>query len=96
ELLALRAQVAALQLEQKRPRPALPDVEKYDGLDYHKFRIFMADINEKIAMDSEALGDDKDCLVYIFSRLTGDAKESIGPQMEGFYMMKDPKKAMKA
>ncbi|KAL1888569.1 hypothetical protein Cpir12675_006114 [Ceratocystis pirilliformis] len=96
EILDLMAQVAALQLEQMRPRPALPDVDKYDGLDYHKFRIFMADINEKIAMDCEALGGDKGCLVYISSRLTGDAKESIGPHMESFYTMKDPKKALLA
>ncbi|KKF92156.1 hypothetical protein CFO_g5491 [Ceratocystis platani] len=84
-----------LQLHNTR-RPALPDVEKYDGKSAFQLKSFMAELKNKHAQDGEVLGGDKGFVHYAYSRLTGKARNRVSPYIETYLTMKDGKKALKA
>lgn len=59
----------------RRPRPRLPDPPTFKGsrTDWPVFRMA---IENKLLVDSEALGDDRACLLYVYSRLEGNASKN--------------------
>ncbi|KAL2885063.1 hypothetical protein HOO65_080013 [Ceratocystis lukuohia] len=72
----------------------MPDVEKFDGKSYMRFRMFMTDIKEKQVVDCEALGGERGFVSYVYSRLTGRARDRIGPYMGSYYSTPDDAKAL--
>ncbi|KKF92040.1 hypothetical protein CFO_g5608 [Ceratocystis platani] len=86
-----KAECLELQLHNTR-RPALPDVEKYDGKSAFQLKSLMAELKNKHAQDGEVLGGDKGFVHYAYSRLTGKARSRVSPYIENYLTMKDGKK----
>jgi hypothetical protein len=68
----------------KRPRPKLPDTEKFTGDDPSLFPQFLGKLEAKLETDAASIGEGKDLLWYGFSRLEGKAAARIFPWMSTY------------
>lgn len=59
----------------RRPRSRLPDPPTFKG-SRTDWPVFQMAIENKLLVDSEALGDDRACLLYVYSRLEGNASKN--------------------
>ena len=75
------ATTSATEQTQRRPRPALPDPEAFDGHDRAYYPQFKAKLQAKLAVDNQALGGPNEQLWYAYSRLNGPAAVHILPWM---------------
>lgn len=63
----------------RRPRPKLPDPERFDGSDLTLFPQFLSQLKAKLRLDQEAIGGEIELLWYGFNRLGGKAAARIHP-----------------
>jgi hypothetical protein len=63
----------------KRPRPRLPDPEKFNGEDLSLYPQFEGKLHAKLEIDRPSIGEAKEQLWYGFSRLEGKAAARIYP-----------------
>jgi hypothetical protein len=63
----------------RRPRPRLPDPEKFDGGDLSLYPQFESQLKAKLAIDEAAIGGPVEQIWYGFSRLGGKAASRIHP-----------------
>jgi hypothetical protein len=63
----------------KRPRPRLPDPEKFNGEDLSLYPQFEGKLHAKLEIDRASIGEAKEQLWYGFSRLEGKAAARIYP-----------------
>ena len=63
----------------RRPRPRLPDPEKFDGSDLSLFPQFESQLRAKLRIDEAAIGGPVEQIWYGFSRLSGKAASRIHP-----------------
>ena len=63
----------------KRPRPKLPDPEKFSGEDLSLFPQFFSQLKAKLKIDAESIGNENDRVWYGFSRLSGKAAARVHP-----------------
>jgi hypothetical protein len=68
----------------KRPRPKLPDPERFNGDDTSLYPQFEGKLRAKLTIDAAAIGSEKDRIWYGFSRLEGKAGARIYPWMETY------------
>jgi Ty3 transposon capsid-like protein len=68
----------------KRPRPKLPDPEKYSGEDSSLFPQFLGKLQVKLEIDAEAIGTERDRVWYGFNRLEGKAAARVFPWMSTY------------
>lgn len=59
----------------RRPRPRLPDPSPFKG-NRAEWPVFRMAIENKLLVDAEAIGDDCACLLYVYSRLEGNASKN--------------------
>jgi hypothetical protein len=59
----------------RRPRPRLPDPPTFKG-SRGDWPVWRMAIENKLLVDSEAIGDDRACLLYVYSRLEGNASKN--------------------
>ena len=63
----------------RRPRPRLPDVEKFDGSDKSLYPQFESQLEAKLQVDAASIGETTEQIWYSFSRLSGKAAARIHP-----------------
>jgi len=81
ELTFLRAQVAALSTRpHSRPKPSLPDPEKFNGQAY-RFDTWLPSIEAKLAVDGEAIGSEIAQFYYVYLNLEGAVQAMVLPQL---------------
>lgn len=85
----LQAQVAQLQSEiqflrsnltPSRPKPSLPDPEKFKGQS-HKFDTWLPSIKAKLRVDNAAIGDSVAQFYYVFLNLDSHVQAMVLPQL---------------
>jgi Retrotransposon gag protein len=85
----LQAQVAQLQSEVQilrsistpsRPKPSLPDPEKFNGQS-HKFDTWLPSIKAKLRVDGAAIGDSVAQFYYVFLNLESHVQAMVLPQL---------------
>ena len=83
----LQAQVAQLQSEiqslrssQQRPKPALPDPEKFGGIS-QKFDTWLPSIKAKLRVDHAAIGDPIAQFYYVYLNLESHVQAMVLPQL---------------
>jgi hypothetical protein len=86
----LQAQVAQLQAEVQflrsnsttpsRPKPSLPDPEKFNGYS-HKFDTWLPSIKVKLRVDSAAIGDTVAQFYYVYLNLDSSVQAMVLPQL---------------
>ncbi|KAF6802564.1 pol-like protein, partial [Colletotrichum plurivorum] len=59
-----------------RPKPKLPDVPQFDG-NRAEWRGWKLEMENKLAEDADALGNELSRFRYVFSRLKGNAKDNV-------------------
>ena len=59
----------------RRPRARLPDPPTFKGT-RTEWPVFRMSIENKLLLDAEALGDERACLLYVYSRLEGNASKN--------------------
>lgn len=79
---SLRNQVNGLQARPpSRPRPSLPDPDKFDGTFDH-WETWYPEMKAKLDLDSDALGGtNKAKFWYVYGRLDKKPKELVSPQL---------------
>ena len=65
----------------KRPRPALPDPEAFDGTQRTQYPQFRAKLQAKLSLDGRALGETSERLWYAYGCLSARAATLILPWM---------------
>ena len=84
EITFLRAQVVGLSTRlytnNSRPKPSLPDPEKFNGQAY-KFDTWLPSIEAKLAVDGEAIGSDVAQFYYVYLNLEGAVQAMVLPQL---------------
>jgi hypothetical protein len=63
----------------RRPKPHLPNPDKFDGKDMALFPQFEGTLRAKLEIDGGAIGGEKEQVWYGFGRLAGDAAGRIYP-----------------
>ncbi|KAI3122130.1 hypothetical protein CBS147326_8957 [Penicillium roqueforti] len=58
-----------------RPRPRLPDPAAFKGVRV-EWPVFKLSIENKLVIDQDALGNDQACMLYVYSRLEGNASKN--------------------
>lgn len=59
----------------RRPRARLPDPPTFKGI-RTEWPVFRMSIENKLLLDADALGDEQACLLYVYSRLEGNASKN--------------------
>jgi hypothetical protein len=86
QLAALQAQITQLQSEiqllrsNSRPKPALPDPEKFNG-SAHRFDTWLPSIRAKLRVDGTAIGDSIAQFYYVFLNLDSHVQAMVLPQL---------------
>ncbi|KAK9323108.1 hypothetical protein V1517DRAFT_373280 [Lipomyces orientalis] len=68
----------------KRPRPKLPDPDKFTAEDLSLFPQFLGKLQAKLEIDAAAIGAGRDHVWYCFSRLDGKAAARIYPWISAY------------
>jgi hypothetical protein len=66
----------------RRPKPILPDLECYDGVDKAAYNVFRAHLTTKLEIDHLALSSYYNCMWYAFTRLKDQAATAMSPWMD--------------
>src|SRR3954447_8316009 len=63
-----------------RPKPHLPDPQKFDGKS-HRFRVWLPEIKAKLRVDGEAIGDNTARFYYVYGNLEPTVQAMVLPQL---------------
>lgn len=63
----------------RRPKPSLPNPDKFDGKDLALYPQFEGILRAKLEIDGQSIGGEKEQVWYGFGRLSGDAAGRIYP-----------------
>ena len=66
----------------RKPKPCLPNPEKFDGSELGFFPQFEGLLRAKLEIDGPSIGQEKERVWYAFGRLSGDASARIYPWIE--------------
>src|SRR3981189_988399 len=87
QLAALHEQIRQLQAEmqllrerQPRPKPVLPDPEKFNG-STHRFDMRPCSVRAKLRVDGAAIGDSIAQFYYVFLNLESHVQAMVLPQL---------------
>jgi hypothetical protein len=85
EFNGLRSEIATLRValaktQASRPRPKLPDPEKFAGSTY-KFDTWLPSIEAKLAVDGTAIGDATAQFYYVYLNLDSSVQSMVLPQL---------------
>jgi len=76
----LQSEIQILRSSPSRPKPSLPDPEKFNGLS-HKFDTWLPLIKAKLQVDNKAIGDLVAHFYYVFLNLEGHVQAMVLPQL---------------
>jgi hypothetical protein len=86
QLATLQTQITQLQSEiqllrsHSRPKPALPDPEKFNG-SAHRFDTWLPSVRAKLRVDGMAIGDSIAQFYYVFLNLESHVQAMVLPQL---------------
>jgi hypothetical protein len=72
---------ASLDPTVRRPRPSLPDPDKFDGKNLALYPQFESMLKAKLEIDCRTIGGENEQVWYAFGRLSGEAAGRIHPWM---------------
>jgi hypothetical protein len=76
----LRAEILSLRTNASRPKPTLPDPNKFDGKAYH-FDTWLPSIKAKLRIDGPAIGDAVAQFYYVYLNLESTVQAMVLPQL---------------
>jgi hypothetical protein len=68
----------------RRPKPILPDPDRYDGVDKAVYNVFRSNLLRKLEVDRLAFGSYYNCMWYAFARLKDQAATAMSPWMDQY------------
>jgi hypothetical protein len=80
EIQRQRDELALLRHRTSRPKPALPDPEKFSG-QAHKFDTWLPSIKAKLRVDGPAIGDNIAQFYYVYLNLDSHVQAMVLPQL---------------
>jgi len=80
ELKRQRDEILILKSVKPRPKPVLPDPEKFDGKAY-KFDTWLPSIKAKLRVDGEAIGNAVAQFYYVYLNLESHVQAMVLPQL---------------
>jgi hypothetical protein len=76
----LQAEIQLLRERQPRPKPVLPDPEKFNG-STHRFDTWLPSVRAKLRVDGAAIGDSIAQFYYVFLNLESHVQAMVLPQL---------------
>ena len=73
-------ELVLLRSRQSRPKPALPDPDKFSGQS-HKYDTWLPSIKAKLRVDGEAIGDSVAQFYYVYLNLDSHVQAMVLPQL---------------
>ena len=73
-----RDEILLLQSIKPKPKPSLPDPEKFNGQS-HKFDTWLPSIKAKLRVDNKAIGDSVAHFYYVFLNLKSHVQAMVLP-----------------
>lgn len=73
-------ELVLLRSRQSRPKPALPDPDKFSGQS-HKYDTWLPSIKAKLRIDGEAIGDSVAQFYYVYLNLDSHVQAMVLPQL---------------
>ena len=73
-------EITLLRSRTSRPKPALPDPEKFSG-QTHKYDTWLPSIKAKLRVDGEAIGDSVAQFYYVYLNLDSHVQAMVLPQL---------------
>src|SRR5215471_5023962 len=80
KITALQIKIITLRAQPSRPKPILPDPEKFTGTAY-KFDTWLPSIKTKLRVDQAALGDSIAQFYYVYLNLDPKMQAMVLPQL---------------
>ena len=80
ELRRQRDEIRFLQNQQSKPKPSLPDPDKFSGQPY-KYDTWLPSIKAKLRVDGAAIGDSVAQFYYVYLNLDSHVQAMVLPQL---------------